>query len=27
MSYKLKDVLWSLLLQLHVVLFSDGNVL
>jgi len=26
MSYKLKDVLWSLLLHSHVVLFSDGNV-
>jgi len=25
MSYKLK-VVWSLLQQLHVVLFSDGNV-
>jgi len=26
MSYQLKDVVRSLLCQLHVVLFSDGNV-
>jgi len=25
MFYKLKVVVWSLLLQLHVVLFSDGK--
>jgi len=27
MSYKSKHVLWSQLQQLHVVLFSDGNVI
>jgi len=26
MSFKLKDVMWSLLQQLLVVIFSDGNV-